>query len=72
MRIIPGIRAGQKNAPICTRTCAAQTTATSLAGERAKTAKETAMLATLPRDHEPLVSYFYHIRNTVDTTSRGC
>ena len=32
--IMPGSSAGQKNAPICTSTCAAQTTATSLAGER--------------------------------------
>ena len=31
---MPGSKAGQKKAPICTRTCAAQTTATNRTGER--------------------------------------
>ena len=41
--IMPGSSAGQKKAPICTSTCAAQTTATNLAGDRAKLADVMAM-----------------------------
>ena len=41
--IMVGSSAGQKKAPICTKTCAAHTTATSLAGERANVAKLMAM-----------------------------
>ena len=33
---MPGSKAGQKKAPICTRTCAAQTTATNRTGDLVK------------------------------------
>jgi hypothetical protein len=40
---MPGSSAGQKKAPICTSIWAVQTTATSLAGDRANAAVLTAM-----------------------------
>ena len=56
--IMPGSSAGQKKAPICTSTCAAQTIATSLAGDRANVAEPMAMTGDF---NSALCSGPYHI-----------
>jgi hypothetical protein len=65
---MPGSSAGQKKAPICTGTWAAQTTAISLAGDRANAAVLTAMIDAFQWSYFAPVSYFYNARNTIDST----